>query len=231
MALSKILIVEDEPALREGLIDLLEGEGYSVEAVGDGEAALARGADPSIQLVLLDLMLPKLDGLGVCAGLREVRPKLPILMLTARGAEEDKVRGLKSGADDYITKPFGTRELLARIEAIARRLEDHADPLQQIQAGELAIDLGRCEARRRDQVQRLTAREVSILRWLYQHRSRAVTRAELLEVVWDARGDLQTRTVDMTIANLRQKIEVNPKHPEIVVTVKGVGYAWGTQLT
>ncbi len=224
----RILVVEDEPLLREGLVDLLEGAGYSATAVGDGESALAAGSDPSIELVILDLMLPKLDGVEVCRRLRELRPDLPILMLTARGAEDDKVEGLRSGADDYVTKPFGNRELLARVEALGRRARNGLEAPQTIELDECTIDLGRCWARRSGRAAiSLTAKETGILLWLYQHRSRAVSRAELLETVWGTRGDLQTRTVDMTIANLRQKIERDPARPRIVVTVKGVGYAWG----
>lgn len=223
----KILVVEDEPILREGLLDLLAGEGHSVEAVADGEAGLARGADPTFELMILDLMLPKLDGVEVCRKLRELRPDLPILMLTARGAEDDKVAGLKAGADDYVTKPFGSRELLARVEAIGRRRLPTEDGPTTLEADGCTIDLGRYQVDRNGTVASLTAREADILRWLFQHRTRAVGRAELLEVVWDSPGDLQTRTVDMTIANLRQKIERDVASPRIVVTVKGVGYAWG----
>jgi DNA-binding response OmpR family regulator len=224
----KILVVEDEPVLREGLTDLLIGAGHSVEAVADGEAALARGADAAFELLVLDLMLPKLDGVEVCRRLRELRPNLPILMLTAKGSEDDKVEGLRSGADDYVTKPFSTKEFLARVDALGRRVRNGVETPQTIELDECAIDLGRCVARRTAQNHiTLTAREAGILRWLYQHRARAVSRAELLETIWGSRGDLQTRTVDMTIANLRQKIERDPTRPRIVVTVKGVGYAWG----
>jgi len=220
-------VVEDEPTLRDGLVELLSEAGYDTEAVEDGQTALERGADPSVELVLLDLMLPRLDGLEVCRHLREIRPSLPILVLTARGTEDDKVDGLRSGADDYLTKPFSARELLARIEALARRVGALADPKQIIEIDGCRIDLGRCEARRDETRVSLTAREARILGWLHQNRSRAVSRAELLSEVWGAPGDLQTRTVDMTIANLRQKIELDPAAPNIVVTVKGVGYAWG----
>jgi DNA-binding response OmpR family regulator len=224
----KILIVEDEPVLREGLIDLLRGEGYRVDAVADGETALDRGADPTVDLLVLDLMLPGVDGIEVCRRLRELRPALPILMLTARGSEDDKVRGLDAGADDYVTKPFSIRELVARVKALERRTRAAEEPDQQILADGCRFDLGRCEAQRSNaEPISLTARETRILRWLYQHRSRAVSRTELLEVVWSTRGDLRTRTVDMTIANLRQKIERDPTEPRIVVTVTGVGYAWG----
>jgi two-component system alkaline phosphatase synthesis response regulator PhoP len=177
--------------------------------------------------MVLDLMLPKLNGVEVCRRLRELRPELPILMLTARGAEDDKVAGFKAGADDYVTKPFGSRELLARVEAIGRRRANLEEGPTTLEVDGCRIDLGRYQAARGQADISLTARETDILRWLYQHRSRAVSRAELLEVVWDSPGDLQTRTVDMTIANLRQKIELDPSSPKIVVTVKGVGYAWG----
>ena len=223
----RILVVEDEPVLREGLVDLLSGEGHSVEAVADGEAALERGSAPAIQLVVLDLMLPKLDGIEVCRRLRELRADLPILILTARGSEDDKVHGLQAGADDYVTKPFGTRELIARVNSLARRAASGSETAQRIVVEDLTIDLGRCEARRGERRIPLTPREAGILRWLFQHRSRAVERSELLEHVWGHAADLQTRTVDMTIANLRQKIERDPATPRIVVTVKGLGYAWG----
>lgn len=223
----RILVVEDEPVLRDGLVDLLAGAGHSVEAVGDGEAALERGSDPRVQLLLLDLMLPGLDGIEVCRRLRELRPDVPILVLTALGAEDDKVAGLEAGADDYVTKPFGTRELVARIDSLARRVRARRDPAQRLVVDGLTIDLGRCEAFRDERRIPLTAREVGILRWLFQHRSRAVRRSELLEHVWGHAADLQTRTVDMTIANLRQKIERDPSRPRIVVTIKGLGYAWG----
>jgi two-component system alkaline phosphatase synthesis response regulator PhoP len=224
----KILIVEDEANLREGLVDLLRREGHLTEAVADGEAALARGSDPSIEMMLLDLMLPKLDGVEVCRRVRELRPNLPILMLTARGSDDDKVSGLGAGADDYVTKPFSSKELIARINALGRRARNQELESQVIEVAGCRIDLGRCIAILKNGAEvGLTAREASILRWLFQHRSRAVSRAELLEVVWGTRGDLQTRTVDMTIANLRQKVEQDPSDPRIVVTVKGVGYAWG----
>jgi two-component system, OmpR family, alkaline phosphatase synthesis response regulator PhoP len=224
----KILLVEDEPTLRHGLTDLLEGAGYGVVAIADGETAAARGAEADVDLVVLDLTLPDLDGLEVCRRLRRARPGLGILMLTARVQEDDKVLGLGSGADDYVTKPFAVRELLARLEALARRAKRDAGPVpEQIENDGCAIDLGRCTASRDGQTVGLTAREARLLRLLYQNRVRAMTRGELLEKVWEASSNLQTRTVDMTIANLRQKIERDPAAPRIITTVKGVGYAWG----
>jgi DNA-binding response OmpR family regulator len=222
-----ILLVEDEPVLRAGLVDLLSVAGHRVVAVADGEAALARGAAPEIELVVLDLMLPRLSGIEVCRRLRELRPALPILMLTARGSESDKIEGLHVGADDYVTKPFHSRELVARVEAQLRRARAVNETAWTIEADDCRIDLGRHEAARDGTRIPLTAREAGILRWLFQHRDRAVQRSELLEHVWGLACDLQTRTVDMTIANLRQKIERDPSSPRIVLTVKGVGYAWG----
>jgi DNA-binding response OmpR family regulator len=222
-----ILIVEDEPVLRSGLVDLLKGAGHHVDVAVDGLAAVQRGQAPELDLVLLDLMLPKLDGIEVCRRLRLARPGLPILMLTARGSEEDKVRGLKCGADDYVTKPFGARELLARIDAVGRRVKKVPTDPEVIEADGCRFDLGRCEARRGRQVIELTPRECGILRWLYRHRARAVARAELLEQIWGASPTMETRTVDVTIGNLRHKIERDPADPRVIVCVKGVGYAWG----
>lgn len=223
----KVLLVEDERTLREGLRDLLAAAGHQVVAVEDGPEGLARGVEEAFDLVVLDLMLPGMDGIEVCRRLRRSRPELSIMMLTARGSEDDKVAGFAAGADDYVAKPFGVRELLARVEAFARRIDRQPSPQELVEEAGCVIDLGRHEARRGDRVVSLTPREVGILRWLRRHRSRAVSRAELLEKIWGASGDLQTRTVDMTIAKLRQKIERDPAAPEIVVTVTGAGYAWG----
>lgn len=223
----KILVVEDDPLLRDGLVDLLRGSGHDVDLVSDGLTATKRGLDPELQIIVLDLTLPKLDGIEVCQRLRKARPGLPILMLTARGAEDDKVRGLKVGADDYLTKPFGARELLARIDALGRRVKAVPAEPEIIEVDGCKFDLGRCEAHRGKQTITLTAREVGIIRWLYRHRARAVMREELLEQVWGLRSDTETRTVDMTISNLRQKVERDASDPQIVLAVKGVGYTWG----
>lgn len=222
----KVLVVEDDPMLRDGLVDLLQGAGHEVVSKTDGAAGLQAGREDAFDLVILDLMLPKLDGIEICRRLRTVRPGLPILMLTARGAEEDKVKGLKAGADDYVTKPFGVRELLARVEAFERRIQSVPAAPEILEADGCRFDLGRCEAQRDDEPVPLTAREVGILRWLHRHQERSVTRAELLENVWGTVGNLQTRTVDMTIAKLRQKIERDPSEPRIIATVTGVGYRW-----
>ena len=222
-----ILIVEDERSLRDALVDLLTRRGFAVEAVDDGLAAVERGTSGAVDLVLLDLALPRLDGIEACRRLRMARPALPILILTARGSEDDRVRGLQAGADDYLTKPFGSAELLARIDALYRRASITPSDAERVEIDGCILDLGRCLARRRGDAIPLTAREVGILRWLHRHRARAVSRNELLQNIWGASEDLETRTVDMTVANLRQKIEREPAEPRIVVTVKGVGYAWG----
>ena len=221
----RVLVVEDEASLREGITDLLNGDGHTVTAVGDGVAGVEAGLGELFDLVLLDLMLPRLDGMEVCRRLRAARPGLPILMLTARGSEDDKVRGLVEGADDYVTKPFSARELLARVRALGRRAPA-GDSLDEVQVDGAVIDLARMVVVRGEQRTALTPREVGIVRWLFKHQDRVVTRAELLEQVFGQRGDLQTRAVDMAIAVLRKKLETDPAKPTLIVSVKGAGYAW-----
>jgi DNA-binding response OmpR family regulator len=223
----RVLIVEDEKTLREGLTDLLAAAGHEVVACELAKEAIVTGTEETFDLVLLDLMLPDLDGVEVCRRLKRVRPSLHILMLTARGSEDDKVVGFEAGADDYLTKPFAVRELLARIDALGRRAATIPAEPEIIEADGCRLDLGRLEAVRDGDPVSITPREAGILRWLHRHRARAVSRAELLERIWGSSGDLQTRTVDMTIANLRQKIERDPSDPRILLTITGVGYAWG----
>ena len=218
-------MVEDEASLREGIVDLLTGDGHQPTAVGDGVAGVEAGLRDAFDLVVLDLMLPRLDGMEVCRRLRAARPGMPILMLTARGSEDDKVRGLMEGADDYVTKPFSARELLARVRALGRRAPVAAS-LDEVQVDGAVIDLARMIVVRGAEHVALTPREVGIVRWLYQHRERVVTRAELLEQVFGQRGDLQTRAVDMAIAVLRKKLETDPANPTVILSVKGAGYAW-----
>lgn len=221
----RILVVEDEASLRDGIVDLLEGDGHDVIAVGDGALAVETGLKDPFELVVLDLMLPKLDGMEVCRRLRGARPGMPILMLTARGSEDDKVRGLVEGADDYVTKPFSARELLARVRVLGRRVQP-GESLDEVQIDGAVIDLARMTVVRGDKRTALTPREVGIVRWLHRHQDRVVTRAELLEQVFGQRGDLQTRAVDMAIAVLRKKVETDPQNPTLIVSVKGAGYAW-----
>src|SRR5689334_24663743 len=172
-------------------------------------------------------MLPRLDGMEVCRRLRSARPGMPILMLTARGSEDDKVRGLMEGADDYVTKPFSARELLARVRVLGRRAPGlAANSLDEVQVEGAVIDLARMVVVRGDARVALTPREVGIVRWLHRHQDRVVSRGELLEQVFGQRGDLQTRAVDMAIAVLRKKLEADPARPTVIVSVKGAGYAW-----
>ena len=221
----RILVVEDEASLRDGLVDLLTGDGHEVTAVGDGAAAVAAGIAERFDLVVLDVMLPRLDGIEVCRRLRAARPGAPILMLTALGSQSDKVRGLDEGADDYVTKPFSARELLARVRALGRRAP--AEVADRLEVDGATIDLARLTVARGEARATLTPREAGMLRWLHRHRGRVVARAELLEQVFGMRGDLETRAVDMAIAVLRKKIERDPARPAIIVSVKGAGYAWG----
>lgn len=220
-----MLVVEDEASLRDGITDLLRGDGHAVVAVGDGVAGAEAGLRDVFDVVVLDLMLPRLDGMEVCRRLRAARPGLPILMLTARGSEDDKVRGLMEGADDYVTKPFSARELLARVRALGRRAPVGAS-LDEVQVEGAVIDLAGMVVVRGAQRTALTPREVGIVRWLHRHAGRVVSRSELLEQVFGQRGDLQTRAVDMAIAVLRKKLEADPAQPQLIVSVKGAGYAW-----
>jgi two-component system response regulator RegX3 len=221
----RILVVEDEAALRNGLVDLLGGDGHEVIAVGDGAAGAAAGIAERFDLVVLDVMLPRMDGIEVCRRLRAARPGVPILMLTARGSEDDKVRGLGEGADDYVTKPFSARELLARVRAVARRAPAEAE--ESLEVDGAVLDLARLAVVRDGERTALTPREAGMLRWLHAARGRVVSRGELLERVFGMRGDLETRAVDMAIAVLRKKVERDPARPTIIVSVKGAGYAWG----
>jgi DNA-binding response OmpR family regulator len=225
----RVLVVEDEPVLREGLCDLLRGDGHEVDSVGDGLSAVERGTDGAYDVLVLDRMLPRLDGIEVCRRLKHARPSLAVLMLTARASEDDKVDGLLEGADDYVTKPFGARELLARVRVLGRRAPApfRTGEPEIVELDGCQLDLGRAQARRGDSSTELTAREVAILRFLHQHRARAVTRGELLEQVWHLSASMQTRTVDVTIGNLRKKIERDVTDPRIVISSKGIGYAWG----
>ena len=189
----RILVIEDEASLRDGIVDLFEGDGHVVTAVADGVSGLESGLRDLFELVVLDLMLPRLDGMEVCRRLRAARPGMPILMLTARGSEDDKVRGLVEGADDYVTKPFSARELLARVRALGRRVAP-GESLDEVQLADAVIDLARMAVIRGDRCISLTPREVGIVRWLYRHRGRVVSRGELLERVFGDRAPLRHTT-------------------------------------
>ncbi|MGQ9572769.1 MAG: response regulator [Dehalococcoidia bacterium] len=221
--MKKILVVDDEPTLVATLRYNLEREGYQVSTAADGEGALSLAQAERPDLIILDLMLPGLDGLEVCRILRR-EMTVPILMLTAKTEEVDKVVGLELGADDYVTKPFSMRELLARVRALLRRAERPSTEAEVLSAGDLRVDLGKREATRRGQPLALKPKEFDLLTFFLQNRARAFTREQLLDQVWgyDFAGD--TRTVDVHVRWLRQKIEDEPAKPTRLLTVRGVGY-------
>lgn len=221
----RILLVEDEPGLVLTLSDRLTSEGYQVEAVRDGETGLERAASQLFDAVILDVMLPRKNGFDVCRDLRQRGVKTPVLMLTARGQLVDKVIGLKLGADDYLTKPFEMIELLARIEALLRRAPAAATiGNETYQFGPIKIDFRRAEVERDGQKLELSAKEFQLLRYFIAHREATLSRDELLNSVWGYDAMPTTRTVDVHIAWLRQKLELNPRHPQYILTVHGLGY-------
>lgn len=220
-----ILIIEDEPAMQLGLKDNLELEAYEVEVASDGEAGLQKIKNKKYDLILLDVMLPKLSGFDVCKAARTAGITTPIILLTARGEEMDKVLGLEFGADDYITKPFGLRELLARVKALLRRSQSITPKENHIVLiGRLKINFSSFQADENDAEIKLSHKEFEILSHLHQNKNQVVSRYELLEKVWGYDEQPTTRTVDNFVVRLRQKIEVNPNHPKIIITVHGTGY-------
>ncbi len=220
-----ILIVEDEPEMQRGLKDNLEFENYVVELAADGQIGLQRISEHSYDLIILDIMLPKMSGLDLCRRAREQGIKTPIIMLTARGEEIDKVLGLELGADDYVTKPFGVRELLARVKALLRRAEGSVGAAsERVVLGSVEVDFAAYTATRERKPLNLTPKEIEILKYFWHHRNKTVTRDELLTNVWGYDESLSTRTVDNFILKLRQKIEVDPATPKYILTIHGVGY-------
>lgn len=220
----RILLVEDEASLVLTLTDRLVAEGYEVEARGDGESALARVAEQTFDLAILDVMLPGMDGFAVCRELRRRELTLPVLMLTARSQVVDKVVGLKLGADDYLTKPFEMIELLARIEALLRRVEGGSPAVDVYTFGDVRVDFGRAEVRRGGVPVPFSSMELRLLRCFVEHRGKVLSRDRLLDEVWGYDATPFSRTVDVHVAALRQKIETNPSHPELIITVHRLGY-------
>ncbi len=219
-----LLLVEDEDALCMTLTDRLRNEGYGVECARDGQEGLQKATHSAYDLILLDVMLPKKNGFEVCREIREAGLGTPIIMLTARGETADKIAGLKIGADDYVPKPFDMAELMARIEALLRRSQSRANGQEVQQFGNLRVDLRGTEVARDGKSVQLSAREFQLLRYLIEHRGATVSRNEILQEVWGYSADTFTRTVDVHVASLRQKIESDPKKPELIVTVPGLGY-------
>ena len=223
----KILIVEDEPSLIFTLQDTLENEGYQTFIAKEGGKALEIVKEENPDLLILDLMLPGMSGYDVCEKIREMNYTFPIIMLTARDQEIDKVTGLNIGADDYMTKPFGVKELLARIQARLRRSEKYSKdkPVNEIDLDPIQINLKNATAEHPDKGEiDLTTREVELIRYLYANANNPVSRGDLLENVWRYEYSTNTRTVDVHVSKLRSKIEVNPDNPKYLVTLHGVGY-------
>jgi two-component system alkaline phosphatase synthesis response regulator PhoP len=221
----KILLVEDEPGLVLTLTDRLVSEGYSVVAVSDGETALDLTDGESFDVIILDVMLPGKNGFDVCRDLRQRGNQTPVLMLTARSEVVDKVVGLKIGADDYLTKPFEMMELLARIEALLRRVPDRkGESVDSYRFGDVRIDFRRAEVTRADEPVELSALEFKLLRYFIENRGAAISRDELLDKVWGYDAMPYSRTVDVHVSWLRQKLEPNPTHPQYILTVHRQGY-------
>jgi two-component system alkaline phosphatase synthesis response regulator PhoP len=221
----QLLLVEDEPGLRLTLCDRLASEGYLVESAPDGEVGLARAIAGAHDVIVLDVMLPRVNGFDVCRAIRQRGVSTPILMLTARGQVADKVVGLKLGADDYLTKPFEAIELMARLEALLRRRPNGPSPGgDRYRFGDVVIDFRRMEVTREGAPVDLSAREFKLLKHFIEHRGATLSRDELLATVWGYADTPLTRTVDVHVAGLRQKVEPNPKAPEFILTIHGLGY-------
>jgi len=224
--MTRILVVEDDTSILRGLVDNLEYESYEVITATDGEAGYRLIQEKEPDLVILDLMLPKLSGYELCRKVRDEGVNTPILMLTARGEEADQVLGLDLGADDYVTKPFSIRELLARIRAILRRSQPSYTMPDELCVDDVVVNFLRYEARKGDKELKLTRKEYSVLQALAMRAGEAVTRDELLNEVWGYDSYPTTRTVDNHIASLRAKLEDDPSQPRHLLTIHGVGYKW-----
>ena len=225
MPTARLLLVEDEPGLQLALCDRLTSEGYSVVTAGDGPTAITRATGEPFDIIVLDVMLPGIDGFGVARTIRQHGVQTPILMLTARTQVVDRVVGLKLGADDYLTKPFETIELLARLEALLRRAPASSGvTLERYQFGDVTVDVRKAEVTVNGKPVDLAAKEFLLLRYFIEHRGATISRDELLHQVWDYQTTPSTRTVDVHVAWLRQKLEPNPRVPRYILTVHGMGY-------
>jgi len=220
----KILVVEDEPKMVAGLRDNFEFEGYDVITAADGVEGLQRALAEAPDLVVLDVMMPRLSGLEVCKQLRAQRGSIPIIMLTARGQEVDKVVGLELGADDYVTKPFSIRELLARVKAVLRRTAVVPKDQDQHSFGDVEVDLRRCRVLRAGKALDISSKEFELLKYFVCHSGETLSRDRLLEEVWGYENYPTTRTVDTHLVRLRQKLEPDPEQPQYFLTVHGTGY-------
>ena len=221
---TRILIVEDEPAMVQGLRDNFEYEGYEVISAADGVDGLNRAMADQPDLVVLDVMMPKMSGLDVCKQLKARKPSMPIIMLTARGQEIDKVVGLELGADDYVTKPFSIRELMARVKAVLRRASPQAATAEVYRFSDVEVNVRSNEVLRGGQPVELSSKEFALLAYFVAHPAETLSRDRLLDAVWGYENYPTTRTVDAHIVHLRQKLEPNPEEPRFILTVHGSGY-------
>jgi DNA-binding response OmpR family regulator len=226
MAKQQILTIEDDPAIRRGIVDALRFAGYGTLEAANGDEGMDLALSRAFDLLLLDLVLPGRDGMEILREVRRLRPTLPVIILTARGEESDRVRGLRDGADDYVVKPFSVKELLARVEAVLRRSPERPSDIQQIDIPGGRADLARREVRFDDgRSSELSEREVELLRYLASNASRAVAREEILANVWQISPQgVSTRTIDMHIARLREKLRDDSSEPKVLLTVRGKGY-------
>ncbi|MCI0536961.1 MAG: response regulator transcription factor [Verrucomicrobiales bacterium] len=226
-----ILVVEDDSAIRQGIVDALKFAGYEVLPAANGNDGMAQGLRATIDLLMLDLILPGSSGFEILKAVRAARPTLPVIILTARGEEDDRVQGLRLGADDYVVKPFSVRELLARVEAVLRRSPERPNHVNKIELPQGVADLGRSEVRfSNGKRTELSEREVELLRYLATNPGRAISRDEILLRVW--RLDLKrmaTRTIDVHVANLREKLRDDAENPKVLLTVRGKGYMIAAQ--
>lgn len=223
--MAHILVIEDEPEMQRGLRDNLEFEGYTVHVVGDGKKGLETIRSKKFDLILLDVMLPGISGFDICKTARTEGVSTPIIMLTAKGEEVDKVLGLEFGADDYITKPFSLRELLARVKAVLRRTpSDTNATIKKVSLGLLEIDFERYTALKKGKPVSMTSKDFDILRFLWQHQQQVISRDDLLKHVWGYDDSISSRTVDNFIVKLRKNIEKDPSHPKHIITIHGTGY-------
>ena len=222
--MTTILVIEDDLKILRGLEMNLKFEGYAILAATEGYEGLKKALEEPVDLLLLDLMLPGLSGFDICRKVRAQKPELPIVMLTAKGQEIDKVVGLDLGADDYVTKPFGVSELMARIRALLRRCETKGKDLERYSFGSVTLDFKKYQAEVRGKAVELSAKEYDVLRYLIEHAGEAVHRHDLLDKVWGYEAMPTTRTVDNFILDLRKKLEDDPAHPEHILSVRGVGY-------
>ena len=222
--MSRILVIEDEAAILRGLKDNLAAESYEVITAADGAEGYRLSQEGKPDLIILDLMLPKLSGYEICRKLRAESSHVPILMLTARGDEADRILGLDIGADDYVSKPFSVRELLARVRALLRRSDPHNAGVEQLTFSDVVVNFPQFEARKKGQPVEMTPKEFGVLQYLAARTGKVVRREELLEEVWGYENYPTTRTVDNHIASLRAKLEEDPAEPRHLLTVHGVGY-------